>query len=173
MIITSNFYRINMWIIIILLNFIILFTILYKEKHIKLYFILSLVILFLILVCNIKMGYDRVKKITLERNSSLKYTLLIKNFFYDLHLSFVFGSFLYINFYIYLFVLICSGKIGTKFKNIIIILSTLGLFFIVKELILQFSQCLYSGFCDEYRNRDHFNKHCKKEYDAYWQCILN
>lgn len=88
-----------------------------------------------------------------------------------MHLFFCYSSFIYLILFLYVIFLIINKKLDKNIIFYVISLGVIGLFFSFKETILQFSQCLYSGFSDYHRDKKNYGNKCDKEYREYWKCI--
>ncbi len=169
----KNIERIYFFIVFILLNVIIFGYLILNNKSPKYLFIFHFVILFLILVTDLKRAfwYSSNYKYNDYDDYYFNNSIYLKNFTYQMHLFFCYSSFIYLILFLYVIFLIINKKLDKNIIFYVISLGVIGLFFSFKETILQFSQCLYSGFSDYHRDKKNYGNKCDKEYREYWKCI--
>lgn len=166
----KNLTRIWICIIFFIVNLLIFVFIIYLDKSPKYFYIMHFIILGIILLFNIRSALNYSNDY-LYKNSIFNSSIYIKNVTFRLHLFFCYAGFLYIITFAYIIYLVFCKKIDKKAIFYIIAMGIVGLFFAFKESILQFSQCLYSGFSSFHRDKMNFNNRCDNEYKEYWKCI--
>lgn len=169
----KNIHRIFMWIVILSINILVFVVLIYCNKSPKYLIIFNVVMLVLIFITDINRGLNGASKLeTKDKDIFLNSSLYIKNFTYNMHLFFTYGGFIYFILFSYLIFLVFKKKVDKNAIIYIVFLGIIGLFFVLKETFLQFSQCLYSGFSEVHRNKKNYGYwKCNEEYHKYWKCI--
>jgi len=81
------------------------------------------------------------------------------------------------SFYLFMFCYICYlshiGEIRGDMRFFVILLGVVGLVVVLKEIILQFSRCLYAGTNAELNllERSEPKGRCHYDYHNYWECL--
>jgi len=172
----TNLARITMFITYIIFNIIIL-TLFRKNfefiKYICTFNIIILVIMFFHDLNDFiiqKNHSDREKKFN---NKLIDNSYTFYNFIRYFHLFLTFDAFFYLFMFCYIIYLVYTQEISSRISFHIILFGIVGLFIVFKELILQFSRCLYASYNKKLGTLIQNEKKgkCHIDYHNYWECV--
>jgi len=172
----TNLARFSMFITYIVFN-IILFL-LFAKRYVYMKFIAGVnIIIFLFMF--FKDLCDYLNKKNHSRDDDKKINVFVDNaygfykFVRYFHLTLTFVCFFYIFVFCYICYLSHIGEIGGDMRFFVILLGVVGLVVVLKEVILQFSRCLYAGTNPELNllERSDPKGRCHYDYHNYWECL--
>jgi hypothetical protein len=171
----TNLSRFSMFITYIVFN-IILFL-LFAKKYVYIKFIASVnIIIFIFMffhdLCNYlnKKNHSRDdKKINGLVDNAYGFYKFVRYF----HLTLTFISFFYLFMFCYICYLAHIGEIRGDMRFFVILFGVIGLVVVLKEIILQFSRCLYAGMNEELNllEQSEPKGRCHYDYHNYWECV--
>jgi hypothetical protein len=171
----TNLARISLYITYIVLHFILVILFANKYRYMKI--ILGINIIALIVIFFIELSGYLKNKNNLNNdkqiNQFIDNSLEFYNFVRYFHLTLTYASFFYIVLFCYICYLVHIGEIKREISFFVITIIVLGLIVVLKEVILQFSRCLYSGTDEKYKLLYHglSKGRCDNDYNNYWDCI--
>lgn len=159
----TNLARFSMFIIYIVFN-IILFL-LFTKRYVYIKFIAGVnIIVFLFMFFKDLCDYLNKKNHLCDDNAYGFY-----KFVRYFHLTLTFVCFFYLFVFCYICYLSYIGEIRGDMRFFVILLGVIGLIVVLKEVILQFSRCLYAGTNPEERSEP--KGRCHYDYHNYWECL--